>query len=103
NTTICNLILVTTRHYLFPYSTLFRSGGTGCTPGGDPGGRDDRPARGEDPRERCRVRAGARGADRPDRDYARDQWRATGVACRMGDRKSTRLNSSHVKISYAIF
>src|SRR5207302_10255838 len=26
-----------------------------------------------------------------------------GVQRRMGDRKSTRLNSSHVKISYAVF
>src|SRR5690606_41589349 len=33
-----------------------------------------------------------------------DDWRAAAllrIAC--GDRKSTRLNSSHVKISYAVF
>src|SRR5690606_40055502 len=28
---------------------------------------------------------------------------AKAVAARLGDRKSTRLNSSHVKISYAVF
>src|SRR5699024_5269024 len=27
----------------------------------------------------------------------------TGVALKLGDRKSTRLNSSHVSISYAVF
>src|SRR5215475_15782066 len=29
--------------------------------------------------------------------------RRTGRSCRSPDRKSTRLNSSHVKISYAVF
>src|SRR5271165_3974682 len=31
------------------------------------------------------------------------QHRAEGKKIRAGDRKSTRLNSSHVKISYAVF
>src|SRR5699024_5484671 len=29
--------------------------------------------------------------------------RSAGGKCRVGDRKSTRLNSSHVSISYAVF
>src|SRR5438445_4569455 len=65
---------------LFPYTTLFRSrryrGG-----GGRRGGR---------PRARHRVPGAAgrrRGRDEPDH----------------GDRKSTRLNSSHANTSYAVF
>src|SRR5206468_7431385 len=30
-------------------------------------------------------------------------WRATATASSIGDRKSTRLNSSHDQISYAVF
>src|SRR3712207_7398177 len=30
-------------------------------------------------------------------------FRAHSVHCRFGDRKSTRLNSSHANISYAVF
>src|SRR5207249_10589516 len=30
-------------------------------------------------------------------------WRRTAARCRFPDRKSTRLNSSHVSISYAVF
>src|SRR5258708_26966283 len=36
--------------------------------------------------------------------YAHDEpWRVAGAALAMGDRKSTRLNSSHQIISYAVF
>src|SRR5690606_39525533 len=45
------------------------------------------------------VALGARGALRPEQF---DFRLAGGRTCR-GDRKSTRLNSSHVKISYAVF
>src|SRR5205085_11902574 len=62
------------RSTLFPYTTLFRSG---------PACRD---AGLSAPRQRCR--GCARG--RPDRRRAKD-------------RKSTRLNSSHSQISYAVF
>src|SRR3712207_7626634 len=72
------------RSTLFPYTTLFRSAA-------DPG-RGPAPGR----RSRLRLlggddaRAGrAAGAQRP--------------APRGGDRKSTRLNSSHANISYAVF
>src|SRR5688572_33500743 len=65
------------RSTLFPYTTLFRS----------------RPGAGERARGRPARRAprgGARRARGPDSSCARD-------------RKSTRLNSSHSQISYAVF
>src|SRR2546427_12411219 len=77
------------RSTLFPYTTLFRS------PSPRRGGRDDRPGR---------------GADRP----AGEHWRhgrrpcvlrspTRGPSVGRPDRKSTRLNSSHSQISYAVF
>src|SRR5690625_6280622 len=68
------------RSTLFPYTTLFRSQLRGG------GGDDDAVA---DLRER---ELGERDAVEGDR---------CGVV--VGDRKSTRLNSSHVAISYAVF
>src|SRR5690606_39508860 len=79
------------RSTLFPYTTLFRSargahrrdgrGAHRCGRDGVPAGRGQ-----------CRGR-GQRPLPRP-----------LGVpAGPAGDRKSTRLNSSHVKISYAVF
>src|SRR2546422_5663711 len=62
------------RSTLFPYTTLFRSGA------GTP----------SDPRQLGRAR----------RDHDADQSRSVGHT---GDRKSTRLNSSHGYISYAVF
>src|SRR3712207_7039961 len=71
------------RSTLFPYTTLFRS----LHPG-DGEGPLARPAAGAGHRESgLRDRAGP----------ARVPW---GEA---GDRKSTRLNSSHANISYAVF
>src|SRR5690349_22131836 len=69
------------RSTLFPYTTLFRSARLGhrdiIPPRREPrGGRPARP-----------VRPGRRPASRPGGR----------------DRKSTRLNSSHVEISYAVF
>src|SRR5258707_11781348 len=64
------------RSTLFPYPTLFRSG-------------------------RCRGRPTSRRPSAPPRGTAptpRRGTRRTG-----GDRKSTRLNSSHANISYAVF
>src|SRR5690554_7781508 len=80
------------RSTLFPYTTLFRSGrpGTGyrnsagtAVPDqyGTPGGSD------EDPDDSVRLYGAT-----PAPYRAPDQ-----------DRKSTRLNSSHVRISYAVF
>src|SRR3989442_10189537 len=72
------------RSTLFPYTTLFRS----PTPGVDQ--RAARPAA---------HRRGTDGAEI-------GSGRSGGVARRshrQRDRKSTRLNSSHVRISYAVF
>src|SRR3712207_8412835 len=73
------------RSTLFPYTTLFRSAGL--------------------PR-RLRARALGHGAPLPAaggralrRGAAHEDPRAGGL----GDRKSTRLNSSHANISYAVF
>src|SRR5256885_6637508 len=64
------------RSTLFPYTTLFRS--ASCVPGRPTGRRSPERARG--------GRGAGRGADRAGED-----------------RKSTRLNSSHLVISYAVF
>src|SRR5690606_41352558 len=71
------------RSTLFPYTTLFRS----------------RPAVAQPPsprrhiQHRLRVQRELSAAHKPRRGRARQRL----------DRKSTRLNSSHVKISYAVF
>src|SRR3712207_8519840 len=69
------------RSTLFPYTTLFRS------PAGD------------------RLDPRAEGRDGPHREGPADQLAQPGVVGRVGaeDRKSTRLNSSHANISYAVF
>src|SRR5947207_8559179 len=76
------------RSTLFPYTTLFRSRLVAwllAGPVGDDPGRVQRASRDErDPRLPSRDRRGAPG--RPGQD-----------------RKSTRLNSSHTVISYAVF
>src|SRR5436305_3105175 len=61
------------RSTLFPYTTLFRS----CRPASPPGCRTPGPCPRPPPWRRSRTRR--------------------------KDRKSTRLNSSHVRISYAVF
>src|SRR5437870_11291496 len=78
------------RSTLFPYTTLFRS-------------RPPRPGAGRGGVvHRCRPRRGARGGRRP--VAVRPSPRCGGVhATATRDRKSTRLNSSHVAISYAVF
>src|SRR5438874_8198692 len=74
------------RSTLFPYTTLFRS---------DRVLFPDRRARHFGPAAAQRIRLGV--ADLPNRDES--------VERRQGrkDRKSTRLNFSHVEISYAVF
>src|SRR5437667_1943724 len=64
------------RSTLFPYTTLFRSF--------DASGNVTR----------CR---------RPDRAVDADKANFLSVDGAIGDRKSTRLNSSHITISYAVF
>src|SRR5947209_16788108 len=80
------------RSTLFPYTTLFRSipqasGGTTphCPGAGDPGS----------PRLASLPRSG--------RDLRHRRSRDGGSSVPKVDRKSTRLNSSHANISYAVF
>src|SRR3712207_8733435 len=80
------------RSTLFPYTTLFRSEPEQLDPEVRQPGADRAAERGEDEAlgEHLAHEPSATGADRdPDRDLA--------------DRKSTRLNSSHANISYAVF
>src|SRR5690606_40840638 len=91
---------------LFPYTTLFRSRsqGLGCSP--------IKAVRelGSERRETVRSLSVAgvgnlRGAVLSTRGPGwTHRWCTSCTArCIAGDRKSTRLNSSHVKISYAVF
>src|SRR3712207_8986650 len=86
------------RSTLFPYTTLFRSRGLRHAlpgrlhrrvPGGEPGPDRDAAAAAAAPL----LRPGDR--DRADPSRADPGWGR--------DRKSTRLNSSHANISYAVF
>src|SRR5438034_7540285 len=78
------------RSTLFPYTTLFRSlPAEAGRPGRAPG---DRAPRGGPHRARA-VEPGASHRARQDLRVPRDHR----------DRKSTRLNSSHTVISYAVF
>src|SRR5437588_1108633 len=69
------------RSTLFPYTTLFRS--PSC-------------------RRSTRVRRDGRGVRRRARTRDRGRGRTLRSTC-LRDRKSTRLNSSHTVISYAVF
>src|SRR3712207_8701859 len=84
------------RSTLFPYTTLFRS----------PEPSDERPSRTVPPARRAPSVAARRAPDRrPRRDPrpARQERLGARSAGADGDRKSTRLNSSHANISYAVF
>src|SRR3989442_11135192 len=78
------------RSTLFPYTTLFRS----------------RPAQFDRAGERCPRRLAAHADRTRQRDQQGIPARAAEHQCDLHlprDRKSTRLNSSHVRISYAVF
>src|SRR3712207_8200600 len=79
------------RSTLFPYTTLFRSDPTEPTPARDGGG-----AAGTD---RVIVTTPLTSTVRPTSTTQRDVTRSRSRP----DRKSTRLNSSHANISYAVF
>src|SRR5438067_8429184 len=86
------------RSTLFPYPTLFRSRGRRYA-GAPLRARSDR---------RRRVRSWPTSCPHPWSDTSRRRARdcpgsATPPCRRRRDRKSTRLNSSHVSISYAVF
>src|SRR3712207_7985200 len=77
------------RSTLFPYTTLFRSGGGG-------GGAAGVPARQPHGQDRPLPAAAVRRAARHGRP-------GLDPAAHGRDRESTRLNSSHANISYAVF
>src|SRR5437870_10952522 len=74
---------------LFPYTTLFRS-----RAGAERRARD---------RSGRRMRFEIEGDQREHRLHLAHRDGEGDGACVMADRKSTRLNSSHVAISYAVF
>src|SRR5690606_41822325 len=87
---------------LLPSTTLFRSLGLGDRGIGDIGGRvvDGITRAGGEVRVLGGQQGGAAGDDVPVAVVAELEGDRADVR---GDRKSTRLNSSHVKISYAVF
>src|SRR2546426_6475464 len=85
------------RSTLFPYTTLFRSDGRLR---GEGGGESDEPIGvGQDLALDLLGRGEAPGPV----GLAVDQLEHPGGGHHRGDRKSTRLNSSHLVISYAVF
>src|SRR5699024_12142701 len=90
---------------LLPYTTLFRSVGSGAVRAGT----DEQSRRGQVDDEAIRCGHGevppARATGGPPAPVRPGTWGRWGsrAAARPGDRKSTRLNSSHVSISYAVF
>src|SRR3712207_8462229 len=84
---------------LLPYTTLFRSGERVPRGGRRAPGRADRRGALGDPRRLAAREARARGR----RTTPAPRLVPLGVAASRGDRKSTRLNSSHANISYAVF
>src|SRR5437899_9568106 len=80
---------------LFPYTTLFRS----LRFAGEHADAAERPPPAKSPRF-DRVRVGGAEAGQRERNRPGNSRRADGV---LADRKSTRLNSSHLGISYAVF
>src|SRR3712207_7758933 len=83
------------RSTLFPYTTLFRS----AAAEGSEAGRGRLAPDGSPPTQRRRSRRKA-----PGRSEGRARARrGDPVRSAREDRKSTRLNSSHANISYAVF
>src|SRR2546430_7969364 len=78
------------RSTLFPYTTLFRSGGSA-----GPHRRDRLNSRGGRTHGHV-LHAGVE-------THQNDECLLQEAVGRGGDRKSTRLNSSHSQISYAVF
>src|SRR3712207_8619926 len=83
------------RSTLFPYTTLFRS--LERNPPRQPLGAIAPAPEPAEPAEDPEVHPGKGGAGR------RDRMRRRLARPEIGDRKSTRLNSSHANISYAVF
>src|SRR3712207_8792789 len=94
------------RSTLFPYTTLFRSQPVGEARERDREGDEDerrREVRGEvEGGSRLELRL-AEGLDRADEGHERRVLLQADEVVEKRDRKSTRLNSSHANISYAVF
>src|SRR3712207_7113800 len=92
------------RSTLFPYTTLFRSDPELLFPRDD-GLRDPPAQRAGDRKARLpRLARGLKGAARsPFGTRGGVTGRQKAYRGAAGDRKSTRLNSSHANISYAVF
>src|SRR3712207_8600654 len=90
------------RSTLFPYTTLFRSPVVGMRVRVDrPHARVTQPDQASIPRQEVGQPLGGAGdADRHRGFRAEYPYRFLGA---VQDRKSTRLNSSHANISYAVF
>src|SRR3712207_7234146 len=82
------------RSTLFPYTTLFRSLPLG---GWEGRGRLELTA------GSCYSPEGTAPTDFPSGEGSALAFRSGARRSRWGDRKSTRLNSSHANISYAVF
>src|SRR5437899_9159694 len=79
---------------LFPYTTLFRSLSLA----------NGLPELVHALRQSCRSESLARHGPRVENGFAASHGEFSRYpSCRLGDRKSTRLNSSHLGISYAVF
>src|SRR2546426_4042450 len=83
------------RSTLFPYTTLFRSRRGAADGVGEP------PV--EEPERGVHTRAGALDGAQGGDEAAREAQLHRRPGHHQGDRKSTRLNSSHLVISYAVF
>src|SRR3712207_7514447 len=94
------------RSTLFPYTTLFRSTAALLAAEGNRGpteGPDESPCQGP-PGPRPDERAVRDQGQRDLRDRGEPPRQQDGAVRGQGqDRKSTRLNSSHANISYAVF
>src|SRR5690606_41551159 len=97
----CVAVMPPPRPTRFPYTTLFRSRLVGTLPGA--GSRRCRSVHLQGPAPS--LRGTPRRGDRHPLPHARTRSRRRHGVAPPGrlDRKSTRLNSSHVKISYAVF
>src|SRR2546430_5183949 len=82
------------RSPLFPYPTLFRSCAAATA--------EEARRRVHRPIAENRARVGL-ARPRAERDRLAEAAAILARAARVGDRKSTRLNSSHSQISYAVF
>src|SRR3712207_8087788 len=90
------------RSTLFPYTTLFRSDDLAA--GGDRGGgAEPQGGRHQEVGGRARVDHDAVARPEPVGELPLEPGHALAHGEAAADRKSTRLNSSHAYISYAVF